>query len=65
MHANLKEKPSLANKIEPGDICRFGPDGVIYEVKRKTSDGRVLIRVLDTGEETFYPLAKALRDPPG
>ena len=65
MHANLQIEPSPAKRIEAGEIRRFGPDGVLYEIKRKTADGRLLIRVLDTGEETLYPLAKALQDPRG
>ncbi len=65
MHANMQLEPSPAKHIEAGEIRRFGPDGVLYEIKRKTPDGRLLIRVLDTGEETLYPLAKALQDPRG
>ncbi len=65
MQANLQIAPSPAKQIEAGEIRRFGPDGVLYEIKRKTADGRLLIRVLDTGEETLYPLAKALEDPRG
>ncbi len=56
MHANLQIEPSSAGQIEAGEIRRFGPDGVLYEIKRKSADGRLLIRVLDTGEETLYPL---------
>ncbi len=63
MHANLQIEPSPPKEIEAGEIRRFGPDGVLYEIKRKCADGRVRIRVLDTGEEAFYPLAKALADP--
>jgi hypothetical protein len=65
MHADLKVKSPSTAGIEPGDVRRFGPDGVLYEIKRKHPGGRLLIRVLDTGEETLYPLAKALQDPRG
>ncbi len=65
MHANTRTMPSPASQIKAGDIRRFGPDGVLYEIKRKAADGRLLIRVLDTGEEILYPLAKALADPRG
>ncbi len=65
MHTDLQIDPSPSKQIEAGDIRRFGPDGVLYEVKRKNADGRLLIRVLDSGEEAFYPLAKALKDPRG
>ncbi len=50
-------------EINPGDIRRFGPDGVLYEVTGEPKEGRVRIRVLDTGEVTLYSLAKALADP--
>ena len=63
MQTTLKMKSPPAKQLQPGDIRRFGPDGVLYEIKHKTADGLVLIRVLDTGEETLYPLAKALEDP--
>jgi hypothetical protein len=65
MHADLKVKSPPAAGIEPGEVRRFGPDGVLYEIVSKRPDGRLLIRVLDTGEETLYPLAKALEDPRG
>lgn len=46
-----------------GHVRRFGPHGVLYEVVRILDDKRVLIRVIDTGEETPYSLDKVLADP--
>jgi Family of unknown function (DUF5397) len=46
-----------------GTVRRFGPHGVLYEVVRILDEERALIRVLDTGEETPYPLNKILADP--
>jgi len=63
MHVATKPKSTQVPHIDRGDIRRFGPDGVLYEVTSEPKEGRVRIRVLDTGEETFYPLAKALADP--
>ncbi|MFZ1110406.1 MAG: hypothetical protein WAN43_18920 [Rhodomicrobium sp.] len=65
MRTNLKPKPAPAPQIQPGEIRRFGLDGVLYEIAAEPRGERVRIRVLDTGEETFYPLAKALADPRG
>jgi hypothetical protein len=65
MNTAVKIKRYEAHEIALGEVRRFGPDGVLYEIKRKAPDGRLLICVLDTGEETFYPLAKALEDPRG
>jgi hypothetical protein len=48
-----------------GTIRRFGPHGVLYEIVRILDDKRAFIRVLDTGEETSYPLGKLLSDPAG
>ncbi len=63
MQVAVKIKAPPAMEINPGDIRRFGPDGVLYEVTGEPKEGRVRIRVLDTGEVTLYPLAKALADP--
>ena len=46
-----------------GGVRRFGPDGVLYEVLRIIDDRRALVRVIDTGEETPYALAKIAADP--
>lgn len=64
MHVvTAKPKSIPLPQIDLGDIRRFEPDGVLYEVIGEARDSRVRIRVLDTGEETLYPLAKALADP--
>ena len=46
-----------------GTVRRFGKNGVLYEVLRQVDDTSVMIHVLDTHEETQYPIAAALRDP--
>ena len=56
-----------AAEIQPsslvGTVRRFGKNGVLYEVLRQVDDISVMIHVLDTHEETQYPIAAALRDP--
>ena len=46
-----------------GSVHRFGKNGVLYEVLRQLNDTSAHIRVIDTGEETTYPIADILRDP--
>lgn len=46
-----------------GTVHRFGKNGVLYEVVRPVDDMSVMIRVLDTGEETTYPIADVRQDP--
>ena len=46
-----------------GSIRRFGKFGVLYEVLRIINATTALIRVIETGEETTYPLADLLLDP--
>lgn len=51
-----------------GQIRTFGFDGPAYQVLETSSqqfDGKqsLRIRVLNTGEETEYPLEQALNDP--
>lgn len=46
-----------------GAVHRFGENGVLYEVVRPIDDSSVMIRVLDTGEETAYPIAEVRSDP--
>jgi hypothetical protein len=46
-----------------GTVRRFGPHGVLYEVIKIIDDQRALVRVLDTSEETAYPIRKILADP--
>ena len=46
-----------------GSVHRFGKNGVLYEVLKKVDEASALIRVIETGEETTYPIADILRDP--
>ncbi len=46
-----------------GSVRRFGQNGVLYEVLREVDKDSVLIHVLDTKEETAYPIRDALQDP--
>jgi len=46
-----------------GNVRRFGPYGVLYEIAKILDDKLALIRVIDTGEETPYSLDKVLADP--
>ena len=46
-----------------GTVHRFGEKGVLYEVVRPVDNSSVMIRVLDTDEETAYPVADVRRDP--
>ena len=46
-----------------GSYKRFGDDGIVYEVLDFIDDKTIKILVLDTGEETPYPLKDAENDP--
>jgi hypothetical protein len=46
-----------------GTVHRFGENGVLYEVVRIIDNSSAIIRVLDTGEETVYPIADVQQDP--
>jgi Family of unknown function (DUF5397) len=46
-----------------GSVHRFGKNGVLYEVVKEVDNTSALIRVIETGEETTYPIADILRDP--
>lgn len=46
-----------------GSVHRFGPDGILYEVLREVDDCSALIRVIETGEETTYPITDIRSDP--
>jgi hypothetical protein len=60
-------KTDAAEQTQPsslvGTVRRFGKNGTLYEVLRRVDDASVMIHVLDTQEETLYPIAAALRDP--
>jgi len=46
-----------------GSVHRFGKSGVLYEVLKNVDETSALIRVIETAEETTYPIAEILRDP--
>ena len=46
-----------------GSFRRFGQEGIVYEVLSALDDETLRIRVLETGEETAYPLEDAKQDP--
>jgi Family of unknown function (DUF5397) len=46
-----------------GTVHRFGANGVLYEVVHPVNDSSVMIRVIETGEQTPYPIADILQDP--
>lgn len=46
-----------------GTVRRFGPHGVLYEVLQVNGTESARIRVIETGEELSYPIAKLIRDP--
>jgi hypothetical protein len=54
---------SSTSQPNTGSVHRFGKNGVLYEVVREVDDKSVMIRVLDTNEETLYPLADVRKDP--
>jgi hypothetical protein len=58
MNVQTPVRPELV-----GTVRRFGRHGVLYEIVRMIDDKRALVRVLETGEETPYPLDKILADP--
>lgn len=56
------QTPSKSEQIA-GTVHRFGKNGVLYEVLHEIDNTSVMIRVLDTNEETLYPIADVLKDP--
>ncbi len=60
MKTEVKERISSQSLV--GTVHRFGEKGVLYEVVRPVDSSSVMIRVLDTGEETAYPVADVRRD---
>jgi hypothetical protein len=63
----LNMKNVTPERVSPqsfvGTVHRFGENGVLYEVVRPIDDSSVMIRVLDTGEETEYPVSEVRSDP--
>jgi hypothetical protein len=60
---NLQAFPLPSAKQFIGSVRRFGPNGVLYQVLDILDPQTARIRVLDTGEETPYPLAHIAADP--
>lgn len=59
----LTPSPSAAS-LHAGDVRRFGPDGVLYEIVKLPAKGdKAMIRVFDTDEELAYAICKILADP--
>jgi hypothetical protein len=69
LNVTARQKDAVMNvqtSIPPalvGTVRRFGPHGVLYEVLRFVDDKHALIRVIDTGEETSYPVDMIIADP--
>ena len=56
--------PPPAPPLHAGDVRRFGPDGVLYEIVTVPQNGdKAIIRVLDTDEVLAYAISKILADP--
>lgn len=58
-----RKTPPLSALVHTGDVHRFGPDGVLYEILKVLDGDKALIRVLDTGEELPYAITKIVADP--
>jgi hypothetical protein len=61
MKTEVQRKVSSQSLV--GAVRRFGENGVLYEVVRPIDDSSVVIRVLETGEETAYSVAEMRGDP--
>lgn len=59
----VKTQGSSKSRPVVGTVHRFGEKGVLYEVLRTVDDTSAMIRVLDTNEETLYPIADVQKDP--
>ena len=46
-----------------GTYRRFGHEGIVYQVLEALDDETLKIRVLETEEETDYPIEDAVQDP--
>jgi hypothetical protein len=62
MNVVTSTPPKLDHSIA-GSVHRFGRDGVLYEVLRQIDDRSALIRVIETSEETTYPITDIQADP--
>lgn len=61
MKVDTKKSPLSQSLV--GTLHRFGKNGVLYQVLREVDGTSALIRVLETGEETTYPIADIKDDP--
>jgi hypothetical protein len=61
--ANLKYSETMQQEPIIGSYRRFGEAGTVYQVIDTLDEATVKIHVLETEEETSYPLAFALADP--
>jgi len=52
-----------ARRLIIGSVRRFGPDGILYEIKSVIDESSVLVRVIETGEEVIYPADAVHQDP--
>ena len=53
----------MKENTEIGTYRRFGDAGIVYQVLCKIDDHTVKIHVLETQEETGYPISDMLTDP--
>jgi hypothetical protein len=58
----MKALPRTANELV-GTYRTFGTEGPAYQVLAKSSEEKVRIVVLESGEELEYPVRHALDDP--
>ena len=53
----------MEQQVHRGDFRRFGDAGVVYQVLDMLDNDMARIRVLETSEETVYPVSKIETDP--
>ena len=63
-----QETKRIDSRVPPestlvGQIRRFGPHGVLYEIIAMVGEENARIRVIETGEELDYPVRKIMEDP--
>jgi len=64
-HVRTKVRSRAPAEVPVGDLRRFGPDGVVYEVVGDVGSepGTALIRLVESGETASYPIGLLLADP--
>ena len=55
--------PQTAIQPLTGQVRRFGPLGVLYEIEALQDEDMALIRVIESGESLSYPIEDILTDP--